>query len=336
MRGRSRSTVRGAIGIAIAVGAASCDGTPERPSATRGALDVNPVDRHSPGLRRWLERGRSVHARLHRVVQPGGRAGFARGLVAAVRERDRDGESGSQREPADRAARIHGCRAIVPRARGGRQRGRGAPHRTSSTLRPSTSVRRRARWRWSAASLLGCNGGSTPCGAAEVALIVDLVGYGNANFFESACGADAGQRPRRPARGWRLTDSNDNAADFRGRAGTPQLYLAARGVRWWSGGAGGLGEGGGGSGAGGAGGAGTGGAGGAPTPARTRIHDIQGALTARRWRELSATFPASSPRCAATDSSCRIPRRTRIPPRQKACSSSPARPDGGDLATKCW
>jgi hypothetical protein len=33
---------------------------------------------------------------------------------------------------------------------------------------------------------LGCNGGSTPCDAAAQARIVDLVGYGNANFFEGA------------------------------------------------------------------------------------------------------------------------------------------------------
>ncbi|HRO28400.1 MAG TPA: lamin tail domain-containing protein, partial [Luteimonas sp.] len=33
---------------------------------------------------------------------------------------------------------------------------------------------------------LGCNGGSTPCTPAQLALIVDLVGFGNANFFEGA------------------------------------------------------------------------------------------------------------------------------------------------------
>lgn len=33
---------------------------------------------------------------------------------------------------------------------------------------------------------LGCNGGSTPCSAAQLANIVDLVGYGSANFFEGA------------------------------------------------------------------------------------------------------------------------------------------------------
>src|ERR687896_1253622 len=33
---------------------------------------------------------------------------------------------------------------------------------------------------------LGCNGGSTVCDAGQLARIVDLVGYGNANFFEGA------------------------------------------------------------------------------------------------------------------------------------------------------
>ena len=33
---------------------------------------------------------------------------------------------------------------------------------------------------------LGCNGGSTPCDGAALARIIDLVGYGNANFFEGA------------------------------------------------------------------------------------------------------------------------------------------------------
>ena len=34
-------------------------------------------------------------------------------------------------------------------------------------------------------SSLGCNGGSTPCSDSQRALIVDLVGYGGANFFET-------------------------------------------------------------------------------------------------------------------------------------------------------
>src|SRR5512145_1288639 len=33
---------------------------------------------------------------------------------------------------------------------------------------------------------LGCNGGSTSCSAAQLAMIIDLIGYGNANFFEGS------------------------------------------------------------------------------------------------------------------------------------------------------
>src|SRR5690242_1963722 len=36
---------------------------------------------------------------------------------------------------------------------------------------------------------LGCNGGSAPCTAAQLALIVDLIGYDGANFFEGAAAA---------------------------------------------------------------------------------------------------------------------------------------------------
>ncbi len=33
---------------------------------------------------------------------------------------------------------------------------------------------------------LACNGGSNPCSPAQLAQIVDFVGYGGANFFERA------------------------------------------------------------------------------------------------------------------------------------------------------
>jgi len=39
---------------------------------------------------------------------------------------------------------------------------------------------------------LGCNGGSTPCSAAQLALIKDLVGWDGANFYETAA-ADANE-----------------------------------------------------------------------------------------------------------------------------------------------
>jgi uncharacterized protein len=67
---------------------------------------------------------------------------------------------------------------------------------------------------------LGCNGGSAPCNADQLARIVDLVGYGNANFFE---GTGAAPNLNNSTSGFRAaggcTDTDDNAADF--SSGTP-------------------------------------------------------------------------------------------------------------------
>ncbi|QCO67035.1 nuclease [Luteimonas yindakuii] len=86
---------------------------------------------------------------------------------------------------------------------------------------------------------LGCNGGSTPCTSDQSARIVDLVGFGSANWFEGS-----GPAPALSAAlaGWRAddgcTDSNDNAADFSARApaprnrATPALPCAGGGTPW--------------------------------------------------------------------------------------------------------
>ena len=61
---------------------------------------------------------------------------------------------------------------------------------------------------------LACNGGSTPCGPADLARMIDLVGYGSANFFE---GAPAPALTNTTA-AFRLdggcTDTNNNLSDF--------------------------------------------------------------------------------------------------------------------------
>lgn len=75
---------------------------------------------------------------------------------------------------------------------------------------------------------LACNGGSTPCSASQLALIVDLVGYGNANFFEGAGAAptlNATTAALRAAQG--CTDTNNNAADFTGAAPAPRNSASA-------------------------------------------------------------------------------------------------------------
>ncbi|HMQ32291.1 MAG TPA: ExeM/NucH family extracellular endonuclease [Chloroflexaceae bacterium] len=64
-------------------------------------------------------------------------------------------------------------------------------------------------------SSLACNGGSAPCSAAQLARIIDLVGYGNANFFEGAAAAPtltSSTAAFRAAGG--CTDTDNNSADF--------------------------------------------------------------------------------------------------------------------------
>ena len=74
------------------------------------------------------------------------------------------------------------------------------------------------------ATTIGCNGGSNPCSAAQLAHIIDLVGYGTgasgANFFEGAGPAptiSATLADFRADNG--CTDTNVNSADF--ATGTP-------------------------------------------------------------------------------------------------------------------
>jgi predicted extracellular nuclease len=70
---------------------------------------------------------------------------------------------------------------------------------------------------------LGCNGGSNPCPAAALAQIVDLVGYGNANFFEGAGPAPAPGNTTAMVRGaGGCTETDHNAADFTATAPTPR------------------------------------------------------------------------------------------------------------------
>jgi uncharacterized protein len=64
-------------------------------------------------------------------------------------------------------------------------------------------------------SSLGCNGGSDPCTTTELDRILDLVGYGNANFFE---GTGAAPTLTNATANFRLMgglqDTNDNSVDF--------------------------------------------------------------------------------------------------------------------------
>jgi predicted extracellular nuclease len=70
---------------------------------------------------------------------------------------------------------------------------------------------------------LGCNGGSTPCDATQLARIVDLVGYGNANFFEGSGPAGTLSSTTAALRnGGGCQDTDSNAGDFTVGAPTPR------------------------------------------------------------------------------------------------------------------
>ncbi len=74
---------------------------------------------------------------------------------------------------------------------------------------------------------LGCNGGSTPCDSAQLARILDLVGYGNANFFEGTGAAPTLSNTTAAFRGFGgCTDTDSNAADFAAGPPTPRNSLA--------------------------------------------------------------------------------------------------------------
>jgi predicted extracellular nuclease len=84
---------------------------------------------------------------------------------------------------------------------------------------------------------LACNGGATPCTADQLAQIVDLVGYGSANFFEgtAAPGLTSSTALLRAAAG--CTDTDANGADF--SAGTPAPRNSATAAATCDGGGGG-------------------------------------------------------------------------------------------------
>lgn len=61
---------------------------------------------------------------------------------------------------------------------------------------------------------LACNGGSTVCSDAQKALIIDLVGYGAANYYEGAAAPAASATLGLYRAGNGCTDTNSNSADF--------------------------------------------------------------------------------------------------------------------------
>lgn len=70
---------------------------------------------------------------------------------------------------------------------------------------------------------LACNGSSTLCSTAQLAQIVDLVGYGNANFFEGSSAAPTLSATAAAIRaGAGCTDTDANGADFSATVPAPR------------------------------------------------------------------------------------------------------------------
>jgi hypothetical protein len=69
---------------------------------------------------------------------------------------------------------------------------------------------------------LGCNGSSTPCSPAALATIVDLVGWGGANFFEGSPAPATSNTTAIIRNGGGSIDTDNNASDFTVGVPTPR------------------------------------------------------------------------------------------------------------------
>ncbi len=69
---------------------------------------------------------------------------------------------------------------------------------------------------------LGCNGGSTPCTAEQLTLIIDLIGFGSANFFEGAAAPGLSNTTSASRADGGCTDTDNNSADFTAGAINPR------------------------------------------------------------------------------------------------------------------
>ncbi|MBE1582367.1 ExeM/NucH family extracellular endonuclease [Nonomuraea angiospora] len=74
---------------------------------------------------------------------------------------------------------------------------------------------------------LACNGSSTPCADAQLALIADLVGYGSANFSEGTPAPALTNTTGAFRKGGGCTDTDDNGADFETAAPAPRNTATA-------------------------------------------------------------------------------------------------------------
>src|SRR2546430_5475943 len=74
---------------------------------------------------------------------------------------------------------------------------------------------------------LGCNGGSTPCSAAALATIVDLIGYDGANFFEGAPAPTLSNTTAALRKNGGCMDTDNNSADLEALVPAPRNTSSA-------------------------------------------------------------------------------------------------------------
>ena len=74
----------------------------------------------------------------------------------------------------------------------------------------------------SGTATLGCNGGSAPCNADQLARIIDLVGWGTANFFEGVAAPATTNSTAVIRDDGGASDTDNNAADFTALPPTPR------------------------------------------------------------------------------------------------------------------
>lgn len=69
---------------------------------------------------------------------------------------------------------------------------------------------------------LACNGGSTPCSGGQIALILDLIGWDGANFYETAAAPTTSNTTADIRKDGGCTDTDNNSGDFAAGAPTPR------------------------------------------------------------------------------------------------------------------
>lgn len=77
---------------------------------------------------------------------------------------------------------------------------------------------------------LACNGGSSACSAADKAKIIDLIGFGSANFFEGAPASVLSTSTAAVRNNNGCMDSNNNGSDFTAAAPAPRNTSSALNV----------------------------------------------------------------------------------------------------------